>query len=84
MEMIVGQNNNVNKYYLAEIDINPQKHQTERWSWDIYISTNENDQYYGKAHAPGRGIEIPWTPLRKQDYLAEMIDLCEQNIPRMS
>ncbi|WP_062051286.1 hypothetical protein [Bacillus sp. JCM 19034] len=80
MKMAFGQN----KYYLAEIDSTPTKHQAERWSWDIYISTNENDQCYGKAFAPGRGIEIPWTPLREQDYLAEMIDLCEQSISRLS
>ncbi|MCK0470247.1 hypothetical protein [Halalkalibacter sp. APA_J-10(15)] len=82
MERNVKNSARVNKYYLAEIDINPKKHQTERWSWDIYISTNDDDQYYGKAHAPGRGLEIPWTQLEKPDFLAEMIDLCEQKIPR--
>lgn len=67
------------KHYLAEIDY---KNRLERWSWDIYIASNENKEYVGKAMAPGKGIEVPWTVLEQKDYLGEMIEICEELMPK--
>ncbi|MBP3950079.1 hypothetical protein [Bacillus suaedae] len=71
--------NHSKKHYLAEIDY---KNCSERWSWDIYIVANENQEYLGKALAPGKGVEIPWTLLGQKDYLGEMIEICEELMPK--
>lgn len=72
----------VQNYYLAEIDqVEKGKSvlKMDRWSWDIYIAANENKEYQGKAVAPGKGIEIPWTPLGK-DFLEEMMGICQRKM----
>jgi hypothetical protein len=73
----------IKNYYLAEIDqVGNEEYRSniDRWSWDIYIAANENSEYQGKAVAPGKGIEVPWTPLAGQDYLEEMMGICQQQM----
>ncbi|KYG30582.1 hypothetical protein [Alkalihalobacillus trypoxylicola] len=70
-------------YYLAEIDYKTQtaySNSTERWSWDIYITATDNNEYIGRASAPGKGIEVPWTKLMTADYLQEMMEKCEEHM----
>ncbi|TWI59910.1 hypothetical protein [Halalkalibacter nanhaiisediminis] len=74
----------VKNHYLAEIDYIGEREYKNKWSWDIYIAANEKEEYHGKALAPGKGIEIPWTPLAGQDLLEEMMDMCEQQMPKCS
>ncbi|TWI55271.1 hypothetical protein [Halalkalibacter nanhaiisediminis] len=75
----------VQNYYLVEIDhvggVDPRNKVT-KWSWDVYIATNEKEEYRGKALAPGRGVEVPWTVLGKKDLLEEMIEMCQQHMPK--
>ncbi len=75
----------VKNYYLVEIDNVgdvESRNEGKTWSWDIYIAANENEEYRGKALAPGRGIEVPWTALVKGDFLEEMIEICEEQMPK--
>ncbi|KMK77396.1 hypothetical protein [Alkalihalobacillus pseudalcaliphilus] len=68
------------KYYLAEIDrkdFGSEISSPERWSWDIYIAADHDKVLHGKASAPGKGVELPWTPLLQTDALQEMMDKCE-------
>ncbi|MDT8860365.1 hypothetical protein N0O92_08975 [Alkalihalobacillus sp. MEB130] len=74
----------VKNHYLAEIEHTGEKNYKNRWSWDIYIAADENEEYRGKALAPGKGIEIPWTKLTGKDLLAEMMGLCESQMPKCS
>ncbi|WP_413378255.1 hypothetical protein [Alkalihalobacillus sp. 1P02AB] len=70
----------VKNHYLAEIDRTegPEYYSSpERWSWDIYIAADHNKELHGKALAPGKGIEVPWTPLIEADALQEMMEKCE-------
>ncbi|WP_088106104.1 hypothetical protein [Halalkalibacter urbisdiaboli] len=71
----------VQNYYLVEIENTDERYDKSRWSWDIFIAANENQEYRGKALAPGKGIEIDWTPLVGNDLLAEMMGLCESQMP---
>ncbi|MDT8858669.1 hypothetical protein N0O92_00405 [Alkalihalobacillus sp. MEB130] len=75
----------VQNHYLVEIEqtrgvVSSDNFKT--WSWDIYIARNEQEQYRGRALAPGKGIEIPWMELSKEDVLEEMISICEQQMPK--
>ena len=81
MKELIG-NFKMKNYYLAEIDHAGDK--LKSWSWDIYIAANDKKEYKGKALAPGKGIEIPWTSLGGQNVLEEMMSLCEQKMPNHS
>ncbi|MFC0559436.1 hypothetical protein [Halalkalibacter alkalisediminis] len=81
MKEVIG-NFKVKNYYLAEIENVGDK--LKSWSWDIYIAANDKMEYKGKALAPGKGIEVPWTSLGGQDVLEEMMDLCAQQMPKYS
>ncbi|KHF41132.1 hypothetical protein [Halalkalibacter okhensis] len=74
----------VKNHYLVEIKQTGEavKDNLKAWSWDIYIAMNEDQQYRGRALAPGKGVEIPWTELSKSDVLEEMITICEQEMPK--
>ncbi|GAE27432.1 hypothetical protein JCM9140_3579 [Halalkalibacter wakoensis JCM 9140] len=76
----------VKNHYLVEINQARQenvKQNLKTWSWDIYIAMN-GEQQVGRALAPGKGIEIPWTQLTKYDGLEEMIEICEQQMFKQS
>jgi hypothetical protein len=73
----------VKNHYLVEIDNLGNldfRECLKRWSWDIYIASNDNHEYRGKALAPGKGVEVPWTKLRKADLLEEMIEICKRKM----
>ncbi|WP_332695798.1 hypothetical protein [Halalkalibacter lacteus] len=75
----------VKNHYLVEIDNQGDldyRQKVKTWSWDIYIAANDHQEYRGKALAPGKGIEIPWTELSKADLLEEMIEICERQMPK--
>jgi hypothetical protein len=71
----------IKNYYMADIN-HVKDSENKRWSWDIYIAANDNEEYRGKALAPGKGVEIPWTPLVEKDFLEEMMAICEQVMPK--
>ncbi|MFC0559439.1 hypothetical protein [Halalkalibacter alkalisediminis] len=74
----------IKNHFLVEID-NAGVESTNKlktWSWDIYIAANDQQEFRGKALAPGQGVEVPWTTLEKQDVLAEMIEHCEKLMPK--
>jgi len=74
----------IKNHFLVEIN-NAGADSTNKlrtWSWDIYIAVNEQQEYRGKALAPGQGVEVPWTVLEESDLLAEMIEHCEKLMPK--
>jgi hypothetical protein len=75
----------IKNHFLVEIDnlaVSECTNKFKTWSWDIYIAANDKQEYRGKALAPGRGVEVPWTVLDSQDFLEEMIEHCEQRMPK--
>lgn len=75
----------IKNHFLVEIDNVGSEDSTNKlrtWSWDIYIAANDQEEYRGKALAPGQGVEVPWTSLVQEDLLAEMIEHCEKLMPK--
>ena len=74
----------VQKHYLVDIAISSDVSSPDllkTWSWDIYISSNDQGVCRGRAAAPGKNVSVPWTELAKGDVLEEMIALCQRQMP---
>ena len=67
------------RYILATIN-RAKGNVKENWSWDIYIKRSSDQEFTGKAKAPGKGVEIPWTKLVQQDFLEEMLEKCQEQM----
>ncbi|UYY98645.1 hypothetical protein OJ967_25380 [Peribacillus frigoritolerans] len=78
---------NIEKHYLVEIDdVQPfgsNGTATATWSWDVYIASKD-EEYKGMAIARERKEVIHWTALREEDYLSEIIKLCQNRVAQRS
>ena len=47
--------------------------------WNIYIAS-DGINFKGKAIDANKKRYIPWTTLKEQDHLKEVIEMCKRNI----
>jgi uncharacterized protein YrrD len=79
----------VRSHYLLEIDkvqsFGSNGTMTETFYWDVYISSNDQDEYKGKATCQGkRHLDIQWTTLSKLNLDEEMAEICERQMEAMT
>jgi hypothetical protein len=67
----------VESHYLIEIDTCEDDKVTKTWIWDVYIASDGNKDYRGRAKESTGEYEISWTVLRDHDLLQEMIRHCQ-------
>ncbi|AGK52020.1 hypothetical protein [Bacillus sp. 1NLA3E] len=71
---------NVESHYLVEIDdvksYGSSGTLTKTYSWDVYIAS-KGSEYRGRADEKNKNISIPWTVLKENNLLEEMIRIIE-------
>ncbi|WP_163102266.1 hypothetical protein [Peribacillus alkalitolerans] len=72
---------NIKEHHVVEIDqfVNAiESDEVEKvWIWEIYIASDGQGNYRGKAVESSGEFEVPWTELSDDDLIQEMVSHCQ-------